>query len=151
MPNGGTKSELTLRNTLHMPSITYTLVSLRALDEEGYHAHIGDSHLEIVSPEGERVGQIPRMMHRLYKVAHAPKSAHAIELVSVMELHRRMGHIAVASARKLVESGAITGVKLDPNSQEHDCDTCIFACATRLLRSSGLKVRCAQVTLRRVE
>jgi transposase InsO family protein len=71
-------------------------------------------------------------MRHLYKVAHAPESAHAVELVSVMELHRRMGHIAVASARKLVESGAITGVELDPNSQEHDCDACIFARATCL-------------------
>jgi len=49
-----------------------------------------------------------------------------------MELHCRMGHIAIVSACKLVESRAITGVKLDPNSQEHDCNTCIFACATRL-------------------
>jgi len=43
-----------------------------------------------------------------------------------------MGHIAVASARKLVESGAITGVDLDLKSQERDCDACIFARATRL-------------------
>ena len=132
MPNGGTKSELALRNTLHAPSVAYTLVSLGALDEEGYHAHIGDGRLKIVSPEGERVGQIPHRMRRLYKVAHAPESAHAVELVSVMELHCRMGHIAVASTCKLVESRAITGVELDPNSQEHDCDACIFARATCL-------------------
>ena len=49
-----------------------------------------------------------------------------------MELHKRLGHIAVASARKLVESGAVTGIELDPNSQEHDCDACLYARATRL-------------------
>ena len=49
-----------------------------------------------------------------------------------MELHHHMGHIAVNSTRKLVESGAITGVELDPNSQEHDCNACIFARATHL-------------------
>jgi hypothetical protein len=49
-----------------------------------------------------------------------------------MELHRRLGHIAVASARKLVEKGAIVGIVLDPDSQETDCDACIFARATRL-------------------
>jgi hypothetical protein len=132
VPNEGTESELALRNTLHALSIAYTLVSLGALDEEGYHAHIRDGCLEIVSPEGEQLGQIPRMMRRLYKVVHTPESAHAVELISVMELHRRMGHIAVASARKLVESRAITGVELDLNSQKHDCDACIFARATRL-------------------
>jgi hypothetical protein len=132
VPNEGTESELALRNTLHVPSIAYTLVSLRALDEEGYHAHIGDGRLKIVSPEGEQLGQIPCTMHHLYKVTHAPESTHTVELISIMELHRRMGHIAVASARKLVESGAITGIELDPNSQEHDCDACIFARATCL-------------------
>ena len=78
------------------------------------------------------MGQIPCTLHRLYKVVHAPESANATELLSVMELHCRMGHIAVASTCKLVESGAITGVKLYPNSQEHDCNTCIFAHTTHL-------------------
>jgi hypothetical protein len=52
--------------------------------------------------------------------------------VSIMELHRRMGHIAASSARKLVESGAVVGIELDPGTQEADCDACIYACATRL-------------------
>jgi hypothetical protein len=49
-----------------------------------------------------------------------------------MDLHRRLGHLAVASARKLVESGLVTGIELDPNSQEHERDVCVYACATRL-------------------
>jgi len=64
--------------------------------------------------------------------SYTPESADATELLSIMELHRRMGHIAVASARKLVESGAVTGINLDPSSEEHDCDTCIFVHATRV-------------------
>ena len=62
VPNEGTESELALLNTLHAPSVAYTLVSLRTLDEEGYHAHIGAGRLELLSPEGVRVGQIPRTM-----------------------------------------------------------------------------------------
>ena len=49
-----------------------------------------------------------------------------------MELHHCLGHIAVTSAWKLVESGAIVGIELDPNSQEHECDACVYARATRL-------------------
>src|SRR5258708_35072061 len=49
-----------------------------------------------------------------------------------MELRRRLGHIAVASARKLVESGTIIGVELDQSSPETDCDACIFAHSTCL-------------------
>jgi len=59
-------------------------------------------------------------------------SANAIEPMSVMELHRRLGHIAVESTKKLVSSGAVVGIELDTDSQEVDCDTCIYARATRL-------------------
>jgi len=93
VPNLGTESELALRDALHWhpPSVAYTLVSLGALDQEGYHANIGAGRLGLVSPKRERVGQIPRTPRRLYKVKHSPESADATELLSVMELHRRMG------------------------------------------------------------
>ena len=80
VPNLGTESELALRDALHAPSVTYTLVTLGALDQEGYHANIGSGRLDIVSAKGERVGQIPRTPRRLYKVEHAPESANAAEL-----------------------------------------------------------------------
>ena len=44
-----------------------------------------------------------------------------------MELHRHLGHISVTSTRKLVQSRAIKGIKLDPNAPETDCEACIFA------------------------
>ena len=44
------KTQLTLHNALHAPAISYTLVSIRALNTEGYHAHIGGSSLELTSP-----------------------------------------------------------------------------------------------------
>jgi hypothetical protein len=132
IPNGDTESELTLHGALHAPSISYTLVSITALDEEGYHTHIGAGHLDLTSPQGDQIGHIPRMQGRLYKVIHALDSANAVEPVLIMELHRHLGHIAVESTRKLVTSSAIIGVKLDTNSPEMDCDTCIYAHATRL-------------------
>ena len=125
VPNGGTESELTLHGALHAPSVTYTLVSIASLDKEGYHAHIGAGHLDLTSPQGDRIGHVPRMQARLYKVVHTLDSANAVEPMSIMELHRRLGHIAVSSARKLVSSGAIIGVELDTNSQETECDACI--------------------------
>jgi transposase InsO family protein len=42
-----------------------------------------------------------------------------------------MGHIAPASARKLVTDGLITGIALDPKSREEHCEACIYARATR--------------------
>ena len=89
MPKLGTKSELALRDALHAPSVAYALVSLGALHQEGYHANIGSGRLDIVSARGVQVGQIPHTLCRLYKAKHAPESANAAELLSVMELHRR--------------------------------------------------------------
>jgi hypothetical protein len=66
----------------------------------------------------------------MYRITRE-KEANAVELLSVMELHRRLGHIAATSARKLVKSGAVTGVKIDPESKEVYCNVCLFARATR--------------------
>jgi len=132
VPNGDTETELTLHGALHAPAVGCTLVSVAALDEEGYHAHIGAGHLELTSPQGKHIGRIPRTQRRLYKVVHALDSANAVEPVSVMEMHRRLGHIAPESVRSLVDSGAVTGVELDPDSQIEDCTVCKQAKATRL-------------------
>src|SRR6267154_891651 len=132
VPNGGTESKLTLHGALHAPSISYTLVSIAALDEEGYHTHIGAGHLNLTSPQGDRIGHIPRTQGHLYKVVHVLDSANTVEPMSIIELHHRMGHIAVESTRKLVISGTIVGIELDTNSQVVDCDACIFTHATQL-------------------
>ena len=42
-----------------------------------------------------------------------------------------MGHIAPASARKLVTDGLVTGIALDSSSWEEHCEACIYARATR--------------------
>ena len=87
-PNNEGKSELVLHDALHAPSVSYTLVSLGALDEEGYESRIGGGRLHIISPCGEQVANIVRNNRRLYKVEHPPDSAYAAEVVSAMELHR---------------------------------------------------------------
>ena len=133
VPNRGTESKLTLHNVLHAPAVSYTLVSLRTLAKQGYSCLLEGDHLRITSPHGEQVAEVFCNACNLYQVVHSPESAHAVELLSAMELHRRLSHISVANARKLVQSGAVKGIDLDPNAlDEVDCDACIFARATRL-------------------
>ena len=131
MPNGSKHSELTLRDVLHAPSVGYTLVSLGALDGLGFHITISGGHLKICSPAGECLAHIAWTAWGLYRVTHEGEGGYAVEVVSVMELHRRMGHIAPTTARKLVEAGLVTGIAIDLKSQEEHCEVCIFACATR--------------------
>jgi hypothetical protein len=63
VPNNGTEHTLTLCNVLHVPTVTYTLVSIGALDEKGYATHIKGGCLEIISSCGEQVGLIPHTPH----------------------------------------------------------------------------------------
>jgi hypothetical protein len=131
MPNGGGQSELTLDNVLHAPSVGYTLVSLGALDGLGYRITIGSGHLDISSHARERLACIAQTTHGLYRVLHAREASYAVEVVSVMELHRHMGHIAHARGCKLVVEGLVTRIALDPNSWEEHCEACIYARTTR--------------------
>jgi hypothetical protein len=101
-PNRGRESTLALLHALYVPSITNTLISLRALDEEGYQTHIRNGCLHITSLHGDSIAEILRNMCHLYKVIHIPESTNAAKLVSAMELHCHLGHISIASAHKLI-------------------------------------------------
>ncbi|KAG2343734.1 hypothetical protein BDR05DRAFT_837116, partial [Suillus weaverae] len=69
----------------------------------------------------------------LYRVIHDAESANsATETITVMELHRRMGHISPAVARRLAENGMVTGIKVDLSSGESTfCESCVYTKATR--------------------
>ena len=129
VPNGGTESELTLRAGTARPSRQlHPRVGDRCTrTKEGYHTHIGAGHLDLTSPQGNRIRHIPRTQGRLYKVVHVLDSAkeNAVEPVSIMELHVDWATVQFESARKLVTSGAVVQVELDTSSQETDCDACI--------------------------
>ena len=130
MPNSGHESSLTLLHALYAPQVSYTLMSLGALDKEGFMTLIGNGCLRITSPHSNSIAEILHNARCLYKVIHIPESAHAAELISAMELYCRLRHISIASTCKLIQSGAIKGIKLDPNAPEMDCKACIYAHAT---------------------
>ena len=58
IPNGNTETEITLHGVLHAPAVSCTLVLVATLDAEGYHAHMGDGHLELTSPNGKCIGRV---------------------------------------------------------------------------------------------
>ena len=116
---------------LHAPLIGYTLVSLKAEDSLGYCIAISSRHLETQLHAGERLVHVTQTTHGLYHISHKGEGGYAVEVVSIMELHRRMGNIAPTSVHKLVEDGLVTGIALDPNSQEEHCEVGLFAHTTR--------------------
>ncbi|KIJ14497.1 hypothetical protein PAXINDRAFT_40927, partial [Paxillus involutus ATCC 200175] len=52
--------------------------------------------------------------------------------ITVMELHRRMGHISPSVARCLAEIGLVSGLKFDMSADKPTfCESCVYAKATR--------------------
>src|SRR5882762_2518485 len=52
--------------------------------------------------------------------------------LTVMELHRRLGHVAPDVARRQVENGLVSGIMLRPDGNDITfCDSCTYAKATR--------------------
>lgn len=88
----------------------YTLVSIGRLDQLGYSVTFADGTCTIRSPDDD----VPKSQAGLYRVIHTggDDSANAVETVTVMELHRRMGHISPTVARRF-------------------CEACVYAKATR--------------------
>lgn len=134
VPNGANSSKLRLTEVLYSPEVGYTLVSIGRLDENGFSANFSGGKCIITGPDGKRVGEVPKNCRGLYRVDHEPESASAAEEVLTLDqLHRRLGHISVNVAKKLATDGFVTGLRLETTSSGDDffCESCVYAKATR--------------------
>jgi len=134
VPNGYDTTKLTLTEVLFSPAVGYTLVSIGHLDQLGYSVTFADGTCTIRSPDDDVIGRMPKSQAGLYRVIHTggDDSANAVETVTVMELHRRMGHISPTVARCLAENGLVSGLKFDLLKDEPTfCEACVYAKATR--------------------
>ena len=80
------------------------------------------------------IGQVV-IKNGLYRVDHditvnVALAGAAREVLTVEELHRRMGHIAPETAKQMVSEGAIDGMEVDLSSTIQSCNTCEYAKAT---------------------
>jgi hypothetical protein len=136
VPNGIEVSQLRLTEVLYSPEVGYMLVSIGRLDENGFSATFGDGKCVIRGPDDECVGNILKNKRGLYKVEHELniEEANAVdEILTLEQLHRRMGHISPVIAKKLVENKFVTGVRLEiaPSGDPFFCESCVYAKATR--------------------
>jgi len=106
VPNGYDTTKLTLTEVLFSPAVGYTLVSIGCLDQLGYSVTFADGTCTIRSPDDDVIGRVPKSQAGLYRVIHTggDDSANAVETVTVMELHCRMGHISPNVAHRLAEN-----------------------------------------------
>lgn len=129
VPNGDSISNIRLQDVLYAPDIAMTLVSIGRIDDAGGVVTFGGGACEIRDADGKLLGRIPkeRGLYRVIQDGDAYAYA-AVEMVSIEDLHRRMGHIAPAAAKKLVDEGRISGLRIDPLSPtDFECDSCTAA------------------------
>ena len=135
VPNSLEVSKLRLTEVLYSPEVGYTLVSIGRLDQLGYAVTFADGTCIIRNSADDIFSRISQSKAGLYRVIHEPDhgSSNAVtERISVMELHCRLGHISPAVAKRLAESGLISGLKIDLSANEPTfCESCVYAKATR--------------------
>jgi len=142
LPNGTTRTQLTLHDVVYAPDIGYTLVSVSKLDEIGYGVKFEDGSCRVLTPSGGTIGVIQKSARGLYHVIGGENlpdadtddedsAAVVMPKLSVMELHRRLGHIVPAAVKKLVEGGLVSGIAMTYGGAESTfCASCTYAKAT---------------------
>ena len=134
IPDGDGFSKLRLTDVLYSPNVGYTLVSIGRLDDDGFTATFGKKKCVIHGPDGEKIGEVARTARRVYRIEHDENAVNAAEeFLTLEQFHRRMGHIAIPTARQLVRDKLVTGVRLEytPSNKEFFCESCVHAKATR--------------------
>ena len=135
VPNECNITKLRLAKVLYLPAVGYTLVSIGYLDQLGYSVTFADGTCTIHSPNNDVVGHVPKSHAGLYRVIHTgvcDGANAAVETVTVMELHQRMGHISPIVAHHLAENGLVSGLKFDLSKDKPTfCEACIYTKVTR--------------------
>jgi len=135
------RTQLTLCDVMHAPDIGYTLISVSKLDEIGYGVKFEDGSCRVLAPSSGTIGIIKKSAHGLYRVTGGENlpdtddkdsTAVVVPKLSVMELHRRLGHITPAAVKKLVKGSLVSGIAMTYDGKESTfCASCTYAKATR--------------------
>ena len=123
VPNGESSKPITLKDTLHAPDMALTVVSISRIAKAGCSVSFEGNTCKI--KQGQKtLGIVPVTPNGLYRVDHAETAASAIEAISLLSLHRCLGHIAADSIRTLIRQGAVTGLTLNNDATPLSCDSC---------------------------
>jgi len=140
VPNGDRISKIRLQSVLYTPAVGFSLVSISRIDDAGFSVTFGNQYCTIHNKVGDVIGSIAKSKN-LYQVIRQPNaqlgSSNVAKIVdeptklSIMELHRRMGHIAPSAAKNLIINGHVAGVTLIDSMESLQCEACIKAKSAR--------------------
>ena len=108
-----------------------TLVSIGKITAAGYKVIFQGLSCKIFDQKDKVIDQI-MVKNGLYCVNHEAFinmviAGEAWEVITLEDLHRRMGHIAPEAVKHMVSSGAVEGIELELTSTIQPCDSCQYA------------------------
>jgi len=147
IPSGEGFTPVTLRDALYAPSIAFTLISLSRADKAGYTTLIQDGELHLIDRTHDNlvVGKVPAR-NGLWSVRSTKALENGTNLlpgnrvstaISLMDLHRCLGHISPSTAVQLIDKRILTGVTLRDRNVEF-CEVCAL---TKIKRRPFPKTR----------
>ena len=134
--NGSGTTNTLLKETVHVPEMAFTLISISKLDQEICNVTFNSGMCTTKNPAGEKIGTIP-CSNRLYHL-FAPETRNAIDYTNIMvvkmtltQAHCKLGHKGYAAIKHAISTGNITSIELEPNSKYKFCEPCAKAKALR--------------------
>src|SRR5258707_4700546 len=135
LPNSNKSSKVLLKDVLHAPDMTLTIVSISHIMKASYNVKF-DKDEQVCwickKKNGPIIGCIPVGVNNLFKVKHALSASTTglAQSVDILMLHQRLGHISVNAIHAFIHAGSIIGLQLIDNFPYFICDSCEYAKTT---------------------
>jgi hypothetical protein len=145
LPNGNTSMPVILKECIHAPNLDFTLISVSKIARATKGVNFKAGYAVITHPKGHIMVKIPESQE-LCHLAPAKCIQHkytnvAISKISLMEAHHKLGYIVCTAIKHMVSTGMITGIEIDPNSNEEFFKTCAKVKAACKLCPKELEMR----------
>jgi Pol polyprotein len=133
--NGNKSFRVLLKDVLHAPNMTLTIVSIGCIMKAGCNVEFNkDKQVCWICKKKNSpiIGHIPVSMNNLFKVEHA-LLANTVKLAQSMDilmLHWRLEHISVDAIHALIHAGSISGLQLIDDFPPFICDSYEYAKTT---------------------
>ena len=121
---GGRSINIQLKDTLYVPRIAFTLISISQCNDARYHTKFAHQKCVIKSAAGKTLLQGPKL-YGLYHLDKELAKNQAYSCLTAMEIHIKLRHIFHKTLRHLLKHGMILGIELNSIGDKIICDACI--------------------------
>ena len=131
LPNRSGKTVTIFKDAIHTPK-AFTLNSISKLNRAGFSVTFNKGMWTIKNPKGTTIATISHS-NRLYmitagKIKIPSETANTASVkMSLMEAHRKLGHISISAIKHAISKGFITSIDIDLNSKFKFCKACTKA------------------------